>query len=150
MGYCYGINPLTGRQNLACDECGRIGGVRKRRCTYGYCSATALCKECYNKLKNELKQYHETHCKQAAKEYEERKTLEQRMLEEGKYLLCCALAHGNRTKAIFRNIEHKEISYFMDNKTYNAIEHYTPRTPDDYHRIAPIELAENNDIYSPL
>lgn len=45
MGFCYGYNPLTGRQVLACDICGHTGGCRKLRCPYGYCQAWAVCRK---------------------------------------------------------------------------------------------------------
>ena len=58
MGYGYGYNPQTGRQMLACDGCGQIGGVRKRKCPHlvfwpsetrglPYCQAPALCAGCF-------------------------------------------------------------------------------------------------------
>lgn len=64
MGYCYGHNPRTGRDVLACDNCSTVGGVRRRTCprkvltdslrsTDGsrhetpYCSAPALCDGCW-------------------------------------------------------------------------------------------------------
>lgn len=58
MGYTYGRDPSTGREKLACDACGCIGGVRRRTCPhlvtdeYGkrlpYCPAPALCSHCYS------------------------------------------------------------------------------------------------------
>lgn len=54
MGYSY---DMAGR--LACDSCGRTGGVRKRTCPHKvtdetghalpYCYPAALCGECYRK-----------------------------------------------------------------------------------------------------
>jgi len=45
MGYCY-----EGRK-LCCDNCGVAGGVRKRKCPYGYCPAAALCNRCAKRVK---------------------------------------------------------------------------------------------------
>ena len=47
MGYCY---DSSGR--LACDSCGKVGGVRKRTCPHKvdglpYCPAPALCSDCF-------------------------------------------------------------------------------------------------------
>ena len=33
MGYCYGRN-AHGNMALACDNCGTVGGVRKRTCPH--------------------------------------------------------------------------------------------------------------------
>ena len=57
MGYGYGYDSRTGRQVLACDGCGTLGGVKKRKCIYlvtyrdgsslHYCQAPALCSACF-------------------------------------------------------------------------------------------------------
>lgn len=59
MGYCY---DMAGR--LACDACGKTGGVRKRTCPHRvhyadggslpYCQPAALCSDCYRKHKAKL------------------------------------------------------------------------------------------------
>lgn len=50
MGYVYGFNE-RGRMVLSCDNCGEVGGVRKRRCPVNYCPAPALCSGCWRSLK---------------------------------------------------------------------------------------------------
>jgi len=70
MGFCYGLNYNTGRYQLACDFCGKIGGVRKIPCKYGYCQAYATCPECRKEKKHLLKGTdNEDHCQ--CKEYTE-------------------------------------------------------------------------------
>lgn len=46
MGYSYGMNPVTGRMMLACDNCSAIGGVRRVKCPAGWCPSAALCAKC--------------------------------------------------------------------------------------------------------
>lgn len=42
MGYSY-----DQFRRLSCDRCGRVGGgVKKRRCPWGYCPPPALCNDC--------------------------------------------------------------------------------------------------------
>lgn len=79
MGYCYGWTE-SGRQSLACDGCGNIGGVRKRRCPYkvrtdslrsthrfeiDYCPAPAMCSACYKKHGG-LRGVHGESCREGA------------------------------------------------------------------------------------
>lgn len=47
MGYCTRVNPGTGREQFVCDSCGRPGGVRRRRCPFGYCPPPAFCNGCH-------------------------------------------------------------------------------------------------------
>lgn len=47
MGYCTRVNPGTGREQFVCDACGRAGGVRRRRCPFGYCYPPAFCDDCH-------------------------------------------------------------------------------------------------------
>ena len=60
MGYSYGRS-MNGRWILACDKCGAVGGVRKRKCRYTvtdergmnplpWCPAPALCGPCFKAL----------------------------------------------------------------------------------------------------
>lgn len=53
MGYSY---DLSGR--LCCDACPVSNGVRKVHCPFGYCPATALCKECRKTHKDKLSKAH--------------------------------------------------------------------------------------------
>lgn len=70
MGYSYGQNE-RGRWVLSCDNCGNVGGVRKRTCPYKvlgdslrtttgqrysmpYCYPAALCSACYATHKTTL------------------------------------------------------------------------------------------------
>lgn len=58
MGYCTRVDRTTGRESLVCDGCGRAGGVRRRRCPFGYCCSPALCRECHLRLKHGRKATH--------------------------------------------------------------------------------------------
>lgn len=76
MGYCY-----TASGKLVCDGCGRDGGVRRRTCPHTvlcdslrgarsrlpWCSAQALCKDCYA-ARGGLRGLHGTRCEQGARE----------------------------------------------------------------------------------
>jgi len=79
MGYCYGYT-ASGRQALACDGCGTVGGVRKRACRFrvtsdtlrsavrivmSYCSPPALCAACF-KAAGGSKGIHGEQCREGA------------------------------------------------------------------------------------
>jgi hypothetical protein len=73
MGYGFGYSN-SGRMALSCDSCGKVGGVRKRKCPYKvshdgyqlpYCPAPALCSDCY-KSHGGLRGVHGDACKQGA------------------------------------------------------------------------------------
>lgn len=63
MGYSYGYTD-SGRMALSCDNCGNVGGVRKRTCPHkvtidssrgprhalSYCYPPAVCQPCYKTL----------------------------------------------------------------------------------------------------
>ena len=59
MGYSYGQS-MNGRWILACDKCGTVGAVRKRKCRFmvadeggralPWCPAPALCGPCFKAL----------------------------------------------------------------------------------------------------
>lgn len=81
MGYCFGQNE-RGNWVLACDGCGRVGGVRKRTCPHKvlgdslrtpngtryemrYCSPPAYCGACY-KARGGLRGVHGDSCRDGA------------------------------------------------------------------------------------
>ena len=63
MGYSYG-RTASGAMALSCDNCGHVGGVRRRRCPHTvladsrrgsrhelrFCPSPALCADCFTKL----------------------------------------------------------------------------------------------------
>lgn len=82
MGYSYG-RTYSGRYALACDNCGTVGGVRKRKCPHTvltdsirsvngqrhrlpYCPAPAVCSPCLKELGGSRK-IHENCAEPAAK-----------------------------------------------------------------------------------
>lgn len=73
MGYGYGWSD-SGRMALACDQCGAVGGVRKRPCRFKvshdgyslpYCPAPALCNPCFKGLGGS-KGVHGERCREGA------------------------------------------------------------------------------------
>lgn len=80
MGTSYVQDYRTGRWVLDCGECGRGGGVRKRRCPAGYCPSCQLCSECFKVVKADGRwaEWHkdcarysaEYHAREAAKDAE--------------------------------------------------------------------------------
>lgn len=101
MGYCY--DTRTGQ--LVCDQCGTHGGVRKVRCTYGYCPPPALCGSC--RSDRELMARHRAHCtehcKPAAEEYAAEQAAKSAALATGAYIFCAAIREGDRVRCTFRN-----------------------------------------------
>lgn len=81
MGYSY-----EGKK-LCCDSCPQAGGVRKRKCKYGYCPAPAQCKSCWDKNRDKFRQGCDTHCKPASEKFHALLALQQQMLTEGKFIL---------------------------------------------------------------
>lgn len=61
MGYCTRVDRRTGRELLVCDRCGQTGGVRRRRCPFGYCYPPAFCRECHLREKWGHKATHRKH-----------------------------------------------------------------------------------------
>lgn len=86
MGYSYGRSE-SGRLVLACDGCGKLGGVRKRTCPHKvyyaeggsspYCPAPALCTPCYHVHKGAMhRECAEGAAKATAREVERKRRLE--------------------------------------------------------------------------
>jgi hypothetical protein len=91
MGYSYGTNE-RGNWCLACDNCGEVGGVRKRTCpekvyypngsSLPYCYPAALCSACYAKLKGTL----HANCKRGAAKENALQARRGALLDAGAYL----------------------------------------------------------------
>ncbi|MFI7608469.1 hypothetical protein ACIBTV_25415 [Micromonospora sp. NPDC049366] len=103
MGYSYGRTP-AGRQGLACDKCGKVGGVRKRKCPYTvtgdnsrspdgkrhalpYCPAPAVCPECWTKLKPTA----HAECKEGAARRQAEEDAKQARLDSGDLIVLSAV-----------------------------------------------------------
>jgi hypothetical protein len=95
MGYCY--EAYKGKRGrLCCDLCGNAGGVRKIRCPFGYCQATAACPACrkahpevFSKATHQNRGCEAAHLKFKA-DMRERETL----LASGAYILKSGLGVG--------------------------------------------------------
>lgn len=154
MGYITTI--LNGREVYCCDSCGNAP-AKKHRCPYGYCPSCYLCEKCWQELKasGKWKEAHKN-CKAGHLAFMAKLQTEQDTLNAGYYVRCSALGFddllgvGNRVKVIFRNKERKEIAYWMNGETYNAIELGITATPEDYMQHGDITPALNTNIYSPL
>lgn len=129
MGYCY----QDGK--LCCDACGAVGGVRKRRCPYGWCSAPAICRSCWqNGEREKCKSYHaELNCQDKSAQYAREKAEERALLNQGAWIRSAVVAEdGGRVKVWFRNKNGEELVQWMAPETYNALPLLKPYTPADY------------------
>lgn len=97
-----------------------------------------------------MNDYHENHCKHEHEKWILREQKKKTMLENGEFLRCAALCHGNDiVKVIFRGL-HEEKSFFMKHKTYDSIPIMELATPADFEKYGELFQSENNDIYSGL
>ena len=143
MGYSYGYNQLTGRQGLACDNCGTVDNVRKRQCphkvrgdslhsvTVGhryelpYCPAPALCSECFRKLGG-IHGVHSDACKRGAAAMQAEHDHTEARLKAGAWLVVAAYGDWKECVPVgmvgvtFRNYEHAERSFIMPKEDYNS------------------------------
>ncbi len=129
MGYGYGYG-ARGRLVLACDSCGKTGGVRKRTCPYKvtgtslrsptrtrwslpYCPAPALCADCY-KNHGGLRGVHGDSCKNGAAAYQARYDAEQARLESGdsqvttRYGSWAEGVPDGHVKVVYRSLDGRE------------------------------------------
>lgn len=91
MGYGYGRSD-RGRWVLACDGCGRTGGVRRRTCPYmvrpmdgsglPYCPAPAYCADCY-RARGGLYGVHGADCAKGAAQMNDRELVRGLRLADG-------------------------------------------------------------------
>lgn len=113
MGYSYGYN-ARGNLALACDNCGDVGGVRKRRCPYtvrgdslrtvsgkrpemDYCPAPAVCGACFAKLGG-THGIHGDQCRTGAAAMQERYDAKEAALDAGESFV--TTGYGDWHKAV--------------------------------------------------
>lgn len=103
MGFCYQIN--GSKHLLCCDSCGAAGGVRRRKCEYGWCPATALCPKCRadKTLISKLTASCDEHCKPAAEEYAAERAKVAALHAAGEYVFCASVCEGDGVRCWFRN-----------------------------------------------
>jgi len=136
MGYVY-EGRHSGRGRLCCDACGNAGGVRKVRCPFGYCQATALCPACRKNPKIKVGMSAEGHralgCEAAHESFVKREAATKSMLDAGEYVRVAALGQDDgRVKVWFRNRDSVEKVYLMTAAAYGSIPLLVPATPADY------------------
>lgn len=133
MGYCYTKSGL-----LCCDICGRSGGVRKRKCPFGYCQPIAACPSCKKeRAKIFTKEHHrERGCEKRSLELKAKLKKEAELLESGQAVRCSAMGvrEGSEYKVhvLFRKKDKTCIGFYMSKETYDALPLSKPFTPDDY------------------
>lgn len=150
MGYSY-ERTYTGHMALCCDICGKSGGVRRRKCPFGYCQAVAACSECYKAKTTELRHYHVTNeCEKKHNAFvaDEKKRAD--LITSGVPVRCSALQFTPPIDKVHVLFQSKDatIGFFMSHATYDAIELGVPATPDDYRKHGTLEPAPD-DYYKP-
>jgi hypothetical protein len=138
MGYCYQGN------QLCCDRCGGVGGVRKVPCPFGYCPATALCPECKRKCPEVSSKASNRvgGCEKGHLEFVRREQEAKDMLGAGKLLRCSALSAGpDRVHVLFRDMNGATTGYYMSEATYRSHPLGTNVTPEMYEAFGPLEPA---------
>jgi hypothetical protein len=89
--------------------------------------------------------------RQWSKDYAEAKAIEQKLLDEGKFLRCAAAGKdtgtwGEDTVVVtFRNKDRQELYRSMSKETYHAIPYGVSATIEDYAKFGKVELAEEKD-----
>lgn len=89
--------------------------------------------------------------RQWAKKYAEDKAIEQKLLDEGKFLRCSARSKdtgiwGEDTVVVaFRNKDRQELYRSMSKETYHAIPYGVSATIEDYAKFGKVEMAEEKD-----
>lgn len=157
MGYSYG-QAASGRWVLACDNCGDVGGVSKRRCTFSvvsastdsptrqrldYCPPPALCGPCLKKLGG-IRALH-AGCEEGALEFQAEADATQALLDSGLPLRRAAWGDWQHSVpkgmvgVLFRGTA-GEVAYLMPAAAYDAITLAVPASPDDYRAVG--ELVE--------
>lgn len=156
MGYSYGQNE-RGRWVLSCDNCGNIGGVRKRTCPHKvlqsahrvpngqryslpYCYPAALCSSCYATHKAVLHK----DCEAAAAERQAEEDAIQAKLDSGAVLRSAAFGDWDETVpegmvGVLFTAAGREEKWLMPDEAYRAIPLGVAATPDDYRAIAQLE-----------
>lgn len=137
MGYSF--DRATGQ--LCCDACGDHGGVRKRKCPFGYCPADALCAACAKKHADKIsKAAHRARgCESGHQEYEANRAREQAIIDGGGWLRIAALTKDSQwVHVLFRNKADETVGAYMPHASYDAIPILTPASLDDYARLGSI------------
>jgi hypothetical protein len=136
MGYCY-----EGRK-LCCDVCGVAGGVRKRKCQYGYCTPPAVCKGCWPTARPRIRSVCDDSCAPAAKKLAESRRRERELLARGEFLRCSAVGRDETVEVWFRNAKGERRVFSMGRGTYRAIPLTRPATPECFQAYGSVTEGE--------
>ena len=145
MGYSY---DNSGR--LCCDFCGRSGEVRKISCPFDYCPKTAACPECRKKHAEKFKRDHHRAygCEAGHRRFVETEEDRRKVLDRGEFLRRAALGHGEKgVKVLFENKDGQVRALWMSHETYDAINLFTPTTPEDYAKHGQVHEAETTGLH---
>ncbi len=149
MGFSY--NYL----GLCCDFCSNSGpkqNVRKIKCPFDYCQDWACCNTCKKKKLhlqsscNPNKISHKDYCKQKMIESNQHKQELQTLLNDGYFIRCSALNHGDKVKVLFYDKDQNKKACFMTHEAYHKISLGTNAKIEDYEIIS---MAKNTDINDP-
>jgi len=89
--------------------------------------------------------------RQWSKNYAEDRAIEQKLLDEGKFLRCSARSKdtgiwGEDTVVVaFRNKDRQELYRSMSKETYHAIPYGVSATIEDYSKFGKVEMADEKD-----
>ncbi len=146
MGYIYS------GANLVCETCGGLN-AKKKKCPFGWCKPTAICPECFAKIKRGWRKSHiEAGCQANSKAFDAREKLQTEIIASGRFLrisACTSTRPDKKIKVIFKGAD-VEKAFFMTEEAYNSIPIRTPATIEDFSKFEPLEIAKSLDIYSPL
>jgi hypothetical protein len=108
---------------LCCDACPTSGGVRKVKCPFGYCPASALCAECRKKHKDKLgkKHHRERGCEKNHLEYVAEEKDRWEKINAGKAVLKAAVGLFDGTGMVCVTFDQggKWIDYRMHKSIYD-------------------------------
>lgn len=146
MGYC---TDRHGR--LCCDICGNAGEVRRVRCPYGYCPATAACPKCRKEHKRIFSAAHhrEHGCKARHEECVRREAERVALLKEGRLLRCAAVKDGPGVKVWFESSKGRDHLRWMSAETYRAFDLLENVTLEQFDAVgAVVESPELLEVLS--
>lgn len=145
MGYCY-----QGRM-LVCDFCGHVGGVKKIRCTYGYCQSPAMCPNCRQKEMKGFRANCKIHCKKGHLEFMARQLQETTLLDAGNWVRCSASSVDVENKSmihvLFKNKNGENKGYYMSKEVYDSFDLLAIVTPEMYMTKGELLSAPNSYEY---
>lgn len=148
MGYSY-----ISAGALCCDYCGSSQGVKRYKCPFGYCPATAACPDCRSKHAEKLSRAAHDTCRILDEVYRNRNAETVARTAAGEFLRCSALAvrfTARSVRVLFRGAAGMQ-GFTMHKETYDKIPLLDPASPDDFRKYGELYPAPNNfdDLYTP-